>query len=31
MQVIEMKQFEINIGMDQRKVKDFKWEDINNL
>ena len=31
MQTIETKQFEITLRMDQKKIKDFKWEDKSNL
>ena len=31
MQTIETKQFEITLGMEQKKIKGFKWEDKSNL
>ena len=31
MQTIGTKQFEITLRTDQKKIKDFKWEDKNNL
>ena len=31
MQTIGTKQFEIALRIDQKKIKDFKWEDKNNL
>ena len=31
MQTLEMKQFEITLRMDQKKIKGFKWEDKSNL
>ena len=31
MQKIETKQFQITLRMDQKKIKDFKWEEMSNL
>ena len=31
MQTIETKQFEITFGINQKKIKNFKWEDKSNL